>query len=88
MIIDILWYVVFIFLTVGFISAFIRLAKGPHLPDRIISLDLISVMAIGFFAAYAVLYDQPSFMDVSIILAIITFLGTVAFAYYLERRVK
>ncbi len=87
MIVDILWNVVFIFLAIGFISAFIRLAKGPSLADRIISLDLISIMAIGFFVAYAVLYDQPSFLDVSIILAIITFLGTVAFAYYLERRV-
>ncbi|MBE0685191.1 MAG: hypothetical protein IH585_04245 [Anaerolineaceae bacterium] len=87
MIVDVLWYFVFSFLGIGFISAFIRLAKGPHLPDRIISLDLISVMAIGFFVAYAVLYNQPSFLDVSIILAIITFLGTVAFAYYLERRV-
>lgn len=87
MMVEILWYVIFSFLAIGFISAFIRLAKGPHLPDRIISLDLISVMAIGFFVAYAVLYNQPSFLDVSIILAIITFLGTVAFAYYLERRV-
>ncbi len=87
MIVEILWYMIFIFLAVGFISAFVRLAKGPYLPDRIISLDLISVLAIGFFVAYAVLYNQPSFLDVSIILAIITFLGTVAFAYYLERRV-
>ncbi|MBW6472665.1 MAG: cation:proton antiporter [Anaerolineaceae bacterium] len=87
MMVEILWDIIFSFLSIGFISAFIRLARGPHLPDRIISLDLISIMAIGFFVAYAVLYDQSSFLDVSIILAIITFLGTVAFAYYLERRV-
>jgi len=48
MIVEILWDVIFSFLAIGFISAFIRLAKGPHLPDRIISLDLISIMAIGF----------------------------------------
>ncbi|MDO9086805.1 MAG: cation:proton antiporter [Anaerolineaceae bacterium] len=87
MIIDILWYVIYIFLAVGFIACFIRLARGPNLPDRIISLDLISIMAIGFFVAYAVQFNQTSFMDVAIILAMITFLGTVAFAYYLERRV-
>jgi|LADL02.1.fsa_nt_gi multicomponent Na+:H+ antiporter subunit F len=87
MIIDILWYVIYIFLAVGFIACFIRLARGPNLPDRIISLDLISIMAIGFFVAYAVQFNHSSFMDVAIILALITFLGTVAFAYYLERRV-
>lgn len=87
MIIEILWYIIFVFLSVGFVACFIRLAKGPNLPDRIIALDLISIMAIGFFVAYAVLFNQTSFMDVAIILAMITFLGTVAFAYYLERRV-
>lgn len=87
MIIDVLWYVIFIFLTTGIVFSFIRLAKGPHLTDRIIALDLISVMAIGFFVTYGVLFDQPSFLDVAIILALITFLGTIAFAYYLERRV-
>jgi multicomponent Na+:H+ antiporter subunit F len=87
MIIDVLWYVIFIFLTTGIVFSFIRLAKGPYLPDRIIALDLISVMAIGFFVSYGVLFDQSSFLDVAIILALITFLGTVAFAYYLERRI-
>jgi multicomponent Na+:H+ antiporter subunit F len=86
MIVEILWTIIFLFLAIGFIAAFIRLARGPHLPDRIISLDLMSVMAIGFFVAYGVKNNQPSFLDVSIILALITFLGTVAFAYYLERR--
>lgn len=86
MIIDILWYVIFVFLTAGFVCAFIRLAKGPHLPDRIIALDLVSVMAIGFIVAYSVQFDRSSFLDVAIILALISFLGTVAFAYYLERR--
>lgn len=87
MIVEILWYLIFIFLAVAFVLAFIRLAKGPHLPDRIIALDMLSVIAIGFFVAYAVQYNQPGFLDVAIILALITFLGTVAFAYYLERRV-
>lgn len=87
MIVDIIWYVIFAFLITGMVFSFIRLAKGPHLPDRIIALDLISVMAIGFFVSYGVLFNQSSFLDVAIILALITFLGTVAFAYYLERRV-
>ena len=85
--IETLWIVILIMLSVGLVSAFIRLARGPFLPDRVVALDLISVLAMGFIVVYAVRFNQPNFLDVAIILAIISFLGTVAFAYYLERRI-
>ena len=85
--IETLWIVILILLSVGLVSAFIRLARGPFLPDRVVALDLISVLAMGFIVVYAVRFNQPNFLDVAIILAIISFLGTVAFAYYLERRI-
>lgn len=84
---DALWTVILALLSAGLVFAFLRLARGPYLPDRVIALDLISILAMGFIVAYAVRFDQPNFLDVAIILAIISFLGTVAFAYYLERRV-
>ncbi len=84
---DALWILILALLSAGLVFAFIRLARGPYLPDRVIALDLISILAMGFIVAYAVRFDQPNFLDVAIILAIISFLGTVAFAYYLERRV-
>ncbi|MCU0489163.1 MAG: monovalent cation/H+ antiporter complex subunit F [Anaerolineales bacterium] len=83
---NILWNIILLLLSAGLVSAFIRLARGPYLPDRVIALDLISVLAMGFIVAYAVRFNQPNFLDVAIILAMISFLGTVAFAYYLERR--
>lgn len=84
---DALWILILALLSAGLVFAFVRLARGPYLPDRVIALDLISILAMGFIVAYAVRFDQPNFLDVAIILAIISFLGTVAFAYYLERRV-
>lgn len=84
---DGLWTGILILLSAGLVCAFIRLARGPYLPDRVIALDLISILAIGFIVVYAVHFSQPAFLDVAIILAIISFLGTIAFAYYLERRV-
>lgn len=83
---DILWNIILLLLSAGLISVFIRLVRGPYLPDRVIALDLISVLVMGFIVAYAVRFNQPNFLDVAIILAMISFLGTVAFAYYLERR--
>ena len=81
-----LWNVILLLLSVGLVSVFIRLVRGPYLPDRVIALDLLSILAMGFIVAYAVRFNQPNFLDVAIILAMISFLGTVAFAYYLERR--
>ena len=75
-------------LSVAIILAFVRLVRGPSLPDRVVALDLMSTLGIGVIAAYAIATDQPVFLDVASVLALITFLGTVAFANYLEQRVS
>ncbi len=56
--------------------------------DRIIALDLIITTGIGFISAYSILYDQPALLDVAMILALIAFLGTVAFTYYIQQKNK
>lgn len=62
-----------------------RLVKGPSVPDRVVALDLLSTIGIGLAAAYAVATRQFQYLDVAIVLALLSFLGTVAFAYYVER---
>jgi multicomponent Na+:H+ antiporter subunit F len=74
-------------LSVAILLTFVRLVRGPSLPDRVVALDLLSTLGIGTIAAYAIATDQPVFLDVASILALVTFLGTVAFAFYLEQRV-
>ena len=66
----------------------IRFVIGPTIIDRIIALDLIVTIGIGIIAIYSVLYDQPNFLDIALILALIAFLGTVAFTSYIEKRDK
>jgi multicomponent Na+:H+ antiporter subunit F len=66
--------------------AFIRLVRGPTLPDRVVALDLMGVLAVGMLAAYAVATNQAVLLDPAAVLALVGFLGTVAFARYLERR--
>ena len=73
-------------LSVALLLAFIRLARGPSLPDRVVALDLISILTAGSAAVYAIAAEQAVFLDVALILALISFLGTVAFARYLERQ--
>ncbi|NTU82560.1 MAG: cation:proton antiporter [Chloroflexales bacterium] len=71
---------------VAFAASFVRLARGPSLPDRVVALDLIAVVSAAFMCIYAIETGQAVFLDAAIVLALIVFLGTVAFAQYLERR--
>lgn len=65
---------------------FVRLVRGPTLPDRVVALDLMAVLTVGMIAAYEIAMDQPILLDTATVLALVAFLGTVAFARYLERR--
>jgi multicomponent Na+:H+ antiporter subunit F len=77
---------VFLLLAAALVLAFVRLARGPSLPDRVIALDLMSVIIAGMIAAYVVWMGQPVLLDAVTVMAVISFFGTVAFARYLERR--
>ena len=77
---------VYAILIAALFLAFIRLARGPSLPDRVVALDLMSVITVGIIATYAIDVDQRVFLDAAIVVALIAFLGTVAFAQYVERR--
>lgn len=70
----------------GLLTTFIRVVRGPSLPDRVVALDLMATFIIAISAVYSVTSNQPSYLDAAVVLALITFLGTVAFAYYLHRR--
>ncbi|MNP64553.1 Na(+)/H(+) antiporter subunit F [compost metagenome] len=66
--------------------AFIRLYKGPQIFDRVIALDLIITIGIGIITVYSIRTSQEVFLDIAMILALIAFLGTIAFSFYLEKQ--
>lgn len=65
-----------------------RFVAGPSLEDRVVALDLVATIIIGLAAVYAIQTFEETFLDTGLILALIAFIGTVAYAYYLERRLK
>ncbi|QDY70337.1 pH regulation protein F [Qingshengfaniella alkalisoli] len=76
-----------LYLVIGSILlSFIRLAKGPRLPDRVIALDMMTVSIVAFCALYSIISGQSVFLDVAIVLALIGFLTTLALARFGERR--
>ena len=64
---------------------FVRLVKGPTLPDRVISIDLIGALMVCLLAVMAGLTAEAAFLDVAMVVALISFVGTVAYARYIER---
>ncbi|MCY4781603.1 monovalent cation/H+ antiporter complex subunit F [Sphingobacterium sp. UT-1RO-CII-1] len=79
-------YVILPILSISALLVFIRLLKGPAVVDRVIALDLIITIGIGIITVYSIRMDQKVLLDVAIILALIAFLGTVAFSYYIEKQ--
>ncbi len=80
--------IIFLMLTAAMLLAFVRLVYGPAAPDRVVALDLIAAIVVAITALYAVVTNQPVLLDVAIGIALITFLGTIAFAQYIERRAR
>ena len=72
-------------LALAAILTFVRLMRGPTLPDRVIALDLIGVLIICTLVVLAADAGQQAFLDVAMVIALISFVGTVAYARYLER---
>jgi multicomponent Na+:H+ antiporter subunit F len=64
---------------------FLRLVKGPTLPDRVIAIDLIGVLMVCLLVVMAGVTAQQAFLDVALVVALISFVGTVAYARYIER---
>jgi multicomponent Na+:H+ antiporter subunit F len=82
---NILINITFGFLIIAMFVAFVRLVRGPSLPARVVALDLMGSLAVGIIAVYSVATKQAIFLDVAIVLALMGFLGTVAFAYFVEK---
>ena len=77
--------VVLAMLSLALVLAFLRLARGPSLPDRVVALELIATTTVGFIAAWDVLTAESVFLDVAMVIALVGFLGSVAYARYIQR---
>jgi multicomponent Na+:H+ antiporter subunit F len=73
--------------TLGFalLLAVVRLVRGPTLPDRIVAMDLVGVLVVGLIVVLAASTDVRATLDAAIVIALIGFVGTVAYATYVER---
>ncbi|MCX8073695.1 MAG: monovalent cation/H+ antiporter complex subunit F [Candidatus Binatia bacterium] len=81
-------WVILPLLSVAVLLTVVRLALGPSFPDRVVALDLLTTIGVGIVTAAALAWQQAALFDVATVLALVSFLATVAFARYVERGIR
>jgi multicomponent Na+:H+ antiporter subunit F len=61
-----------------------RVVRGPTLPDRVVAIDLLGVIVTGFAVVGAASTGSSWFLDIAIVIALVSFVGTIAYARYIE----
>jgi multicomponent Na+:H+ antiporter subunit F len=80
--------VALVLLGLALLISAIRIVIGPTLADRVLALDLMTVVAMGFVGAIAIRTGLMLYLDIAIALALLGFLATVALARYILSRVS
>ncbi len=79
-----LWAIV-VLISLALIGFIYRLVKGPSTPDRVIALDAIGVGLISLIGLFSILFDTVFFLEVILLLAVLSFIGTIAFSKFTEK---
>lgn len=76
-----------ILLSLAVIGSMFRLLMGPSIPDRVAALDTIGILLLAMIAVIGMLNRTAVYFDIILVIGILTFIGTTAFARYIERGV-
>ena len=83
---DLASLIALVILALALVVSTVRIIIGPSLADRVLALDLMTVVAMGFIGALAVRTGLMLYLDIALALALLGFLATVALARYILRR--
>lgn len=75
----------YLLLMLALLLGFVRMVKGPSLPDRVVALELITSVVVGIVGTHAIATGVASFLDLAIVLALTAFLAAIGFARFLEQ---
>jgi multicomponent Na+:H+ antiporter subunit F len=83
--VEIVLGVAFVLIFLGIIFGIIRLVIGPDTVDRVVAIDLLTIIAIAVIALLAHVADRYIYLDVALVYGLLSFLGVLAVARYLEK---
>ena len=67
---------------IALLISFIRLVRGPTLPDRVVAVDLMGITSVALIILGAAASGERAFLDAALVIALLGFLATVAYARY------
>lgn len=67
------------------VLAFVRMLLGPTAADRVVALDVMTIISISLIALIALVLGRVIYIDIALVYGLISFVGVVAIARYLER---
>ena len=82
------FYVVYNLLFFAMVLIIYQLFKTPSILQKVLGLDLLTAIVMCFAAVFAIQTGNPVFLEISLSISIVAFLGTVAFARYLSRSIE
>lgn len=65
--------------------SFLRLLKGPDLPDRILALDTLYINAIALVVLLGLHLGSALYFEAALLIAVMGFVGTIGLSKYLLR---
>ncbi|MAB23787.1 K+/H+ antiporter subunit F [Pseudomonas neustonica] len=72
-------------MSVALLLTFVRLIKGPDLPDRILAMDTLYINGIALIMLFGLYLDSNLFFEAALLIAVMGFISTVAIAKHLMR---
>lgn len=73
-----------IMIVVALLLTLLRLLIGPSLPDRVMAFDLFSILIMCLIGIYSLINMNSLYLDIVLALALMAFLGTIAFSQFIE----
>jgi multicomponent Na+:H+ antiporter subunit F len=69
----------------GVVLCFLRMLKGPTAPDRAVAVDTIATITTALLVLLGSIFERYVYLDVALVYAVLTFIGLVAIARFLEK---
>ncbi|MCM0627241.1 Na(+)/H(+) antiporter subunit F1 [Lysinibacillus sp. OL1_EC] len=76
---------VIVVICLSMIAVIYRMVKGPSSSDRVVALDSLGVSLISLIGLFSILVETSFFLEIILLLAILSFIGTMAFSKFIEK---
>jgi len=83
---EIILFIALGFLMLAMVFTLYRLLKGPTFNDQIAAMDLLASIIIGIILVYGMLINNRMYFDIAIIIALVSFIGTIAISTFIKKK--